>query len=252
MEIKSESEINNKFKNAFNKLVLLDYDGTLVNLTAKPDKAKLTLEITDIIRRLISQRGTEIFIITGRRHEDIDRFLDHIPINIIAEHGAIIKEDGKWKNQELISDSWKKSVIPVMNQISDSCPGSFIEEKIYSLAWHYRNAESDDGYSSSRELIRILTNIIGPYNLKILDGNKVVEILSDSIGKGRAVKKLDEQNKYDFILSIGDDATDEEMFEYFQNHPNAYTIKVGDGETSAKYKLNDISEVVSLLKKMSG
>jgi trehalose 6-phosphate synthase/phosphatase len=252
MDIKSEAEINKKFKKALNKLVLLDYDGTLVNYTATPDKAKLTLEITDIIRRLIGLQGMEIFIITGRRHEDIDRFLDHIPINIIAEHGAIIKEDGMWKNQEVISDSWKKSVIPVMNQISDSCPGSFIEEKIYSLAWHYRNAESEAGYSGSRELIRILTNIIGPYNLKILDGNKVVEILSDSIGKGRAVKKLDEKNIHDFILSIGDDATDEEMFEYFQNHSNAYTIKVGEGETSAKYKLNDISEVISLLKKMSG
>jgi trehalose 6-phosphate synthase/phosphatase len=252
MDIKSEAEINKKFENALNKLVLLDYDGTLVNYTTTPEKAKLTLEITDIIRRLINLPGMEIFIITGRRHEDIDRFLDHIPINIIAEHGAIIKENGMWKNQELIADSWKKSVISVMNQITDTCPGSFIEEKFYSLAWHYRNAEPDSGYTSSRELIRLMNNIIGTYGLKILDGNKVVEILSDSIGKGKAVKKLDEQNIYDFILSIGDDATDEEMFEYFQNHSNAYTIKVGEGDTFAKYKLNDISEVVSLLKKMSG
>jgi trehalose 6-phosphate synthase/phosphatase len=252
MDLKSEAEINKKFENALNKLVLLDYDGTLVNYTATPEKAKLTLEITDIIRRLISLPGMEIFIITGRRHEDIDRFLDHIPINIIAEHGAIIKENGKWKNQELIGDSWKKSVISVMNQITDICPGSFIEEKIYSLAWHYRNAEPDSGYTSSRELIRLMNNVVGTYGLKILDGNKVVEILSDSIGKGKAAKKLDEQNIYDFILSIGDDATDEEMFEYFKNHSNAYTIKVGEGDTFAKYKLNDISEVVALLKKMSG
>jgi trehalose 6-phosphate synthase/phosphatase len=252
MDIKSEAEINKKFENALNKLVLLDYDGTLVNYTTTPEKAKLTLEITGIIRKLINLPGMEIFIITGRRHEDIDRFLDHIPINIIAEHGAIIKENGMWKNQELIADSWKKSVISVMNQITDTCPGSFIEEKFYSLAWHYRNAEPDSGYTSSRELIRLMNNIIGTYGLKILDGNKVVEILSDSIGKGKAVKKLDEQNIYDFILSIGDDATDEEMFEYFQNHSNAYTIKVGEGDTFAKYKLNDISEVVSLLKKMSG
>jgi trehalose 6-phosphate synthase/phosphatase len=252
MDSNTETEINNKFKNANNKLVLLDYDGTLVNLTATPDKAKLTLEITAIIRKLICLPGMEIFIITGRRHEDIDRFLDHIPINIIAEHGAIIKENGQWKSQKKIGDSWKKSILPVMNQITDSCPGSFIEEKIYSLAWHYRNADSDSGNKSSRELIRQLATKIGTYDLKILDGNKVVEILSDSIGKGRAVKKLNEQNIYDFILSIGDDATDEEMFEYFQNSSNAYTIKVGEGETFAKFKLNDISEVISLLKKMAG
>jgi trehalose 6-phosphate synthase/phosphatase len=252
MDIKTVAEINDKFKKSLNKLVLLDYDGTLVNITATPDKAKLSREITDIIRRLICLPGIQIFIITGRGHEDIDRFLDHIPINIIAEHGAIIKENGEWKNQEQISDSWKKSVIPVMNLMTDACPGSFIEEKIYSLAWHYRNVESDAGYKSSRELIRHLDNLIGTYGLKILDGNKVVEVLSDSIGKGKAVRKLDEKNIYEFILSIGDDTTDEEMFEYFQDHSNAYTIKVGEGETFAKFKLNDISEVVSLLKKMSG
>jgi trehalose 6-phosphate synthase/phosphatase len=251
MDSKTEAEINIKFQNAINKLVLLDYDGTLVNYTTTPDKAKLTREITDILRKLICLPGMEIFIITGRGHEDIDRFLDHIPINIIAEHGAIKKENGEWKNQEQKSDSWKKSIIPVMNKITEACPGSFIEEKNYSLAWHYRNAESDTGYKSSRELIRFMNNEIGNYGLKILDGNKVVEVLSDSIGKGRAVKKLYEKNAYDFILSIGDDATDEEMFEYFQNHSNAYTIKVGAGETFAKFKLNDISEVVSLLKKMS-
>ena len=251
MDSKTEAEINKKFKNALNKLVLLDYDGTLVNLTATPEKAKLTREITEIIRKLISLPGMEIFIITGRSHDDIDKFLDHIPINIIAEHGAIIKENGQWKTREQKSDLWKQSVIPLMNQITEACPGSFIEEKIYSLAWHYRNAESDAGYKSSRELIRILSEIIGNHDLKILDGNKVVEILSDSIGKGRAVKRLYEQNIYDFILSIGDDTTDEEMFEYFQNHSNAYTIKVGEGETFAKFKLNDISEVISLLKKMS-
>ena len=69
--------------------------------------------------------------------------------------------------------------------------------------------------------------------------------------KGIAVKKLFEQNNYDFILSIGDDATDEEMFEFFLHNPNAFTIKVGNGDTFAKYKLAGINDVVSLLKHLS-
>ncbi len=251
MDSKTEAEINEKFKSATNRLVLLDYDGTLVKHTAIPDMAKLPAEISDIIRKLVHNPQTEIFIITGRGHEDIDKFLNHIPINIIAEHGAMVKEDGVWRNQIIDNFEWKKTIIPILNQITVKCAESFIEEKYFSLTWHYRNADPDLGYASSRELIHLLEKEIQAFNLKILDGNKVVEILTNETGKGRAVKKLFEQNQYDFILSIGDDVTDEEMFEYFLQHSNAFTIKVGEGLTFARYKLNNIKEVASLLKQLS-
>ena len=78
-----------------------------------------------------------------------------------------------------------------------------------------------------------------------------MEILTNGNGKGYAVKKLIEQNRYDFVLSIGDDTTDEEMFEFLLHKSDAYTIKVGEGSTSAKSKLNTINDVASLLKQMS-
>jgi trehalose 6-phosphate synthase/phosphatase len=251
MDVKIEAEIIKKYKNATNRLILLDYDGTLVNYTSLPATAILTKEITMIIKKLVRNPNTELFIITGRSHEDIDRFLNHIPINIIAEHGAVVKKDGKWKNQIKVNSSWKKTIIPFLNAAITKCPESYVEEKKFSLTWHYRNTEPVLGYSSSRELIHLLEKVIHPFNLKILDGNKVVEILTNKTGKGRAVKNLYEQNRYDFILSIGDDATDEEMFEFFLNKSVAFTIKVGDGLTRAKAKLNTINDVASLLKQMS-
>jgi trehalose 6-phosphate synthase/phosphatase len=142
--------------------------------------------------------------------------------------------------------------MPVLKQITDACPKSYVEEKKFSLTWHYRNVDPDLGYSSSRELIHLLQEIIHSYNLKILDGNKVVEILTNDTGKGSAVKKLFEQHSYDFVLSIGDDATDEEMFEFFLNYSNAFTVKVGEGPTHARYRLKSINEVASLLKILSG
>jgi trehalose 6-phosphate synthase/phosphatase len=242
MDNRIEAEINEKFRSATNRLVLLDYDGTLVNHTTEPETARISERISDIIRKLIDSPHTKIFIITGRGPRDIDSFLDHIPINIIAEHGAIIKDGGVWKNQ--INDD-------VLNEFTVKCPGSYIEEKKFSLTWHYRNAEPHLGYMCSRELIHLLKKVILPYNLKILDGNKVVEILMNETGKGNAVKKLLEKDSYDFVLSIGDDATDEEMFEFFLNNPNAFTIKVGEGTTCARYQLQSISNVESLLKKLS-
>ena len=251
MEGKTEAEISGKFKAAAKRLVLLDYDGTLVIHTNVPGMAKLPEEITCILRKLIKDPKTELFIITGRGNEDIDRFLDHLNINIIAEHGALIKRDGIWENKICGDNSWKKQIIPILNQVTANCPDSYIEEKIHSLTWHYRGMTNTSGYSCSRKLIEKLKKVIEPLNLKILDGNKVVEVMKEGIGKGRAVRQLLDRGKYDFILSVGDDKTDEEMFEYLEHNPSAFTVKVGEGSTFARYNLQNISEVASLLKNIS-
>ena len=254
MESRMEPEIVKKYRNATNRLVLLDYDGTLVNYTTLPDTAKLPENISDIINKLTENPHTKVFIITGRGHHDIDKLLYNLPVSVIAEHGAFRKEGGIWKNQIKINNSraWKEAVMPVLKQITAKCPKSYVEGKRYSLAWHYRNAEPDLGYTRSRELILLLNKIVYTFDLKILDGNKVVEILTNESGKGLAVKRLFEQGSFDFVLSIGDDATDEEMFDYFLHHSNAFTIKVGEGVSSAKYKFNSISDVATLLKHLSG
>ena len=245
---KTEAEIIQKYKNATNRLVLLDYDGTLVNYTIKPDTARLPEHTFDILIDFLDDPKTKIYIITGRRQVDIDRLLNHIPIDIIAEHGAMIKEKGIWRKQLVDNFPWKNEIIPILNRFTVKCPGSFVEEKIFSIAWHYRNADPEMGYADSREIIDLLRRITDSRNLKILDGKKVVEILTKDTGKGRAVKKLIEQNSFDFVLSIGDDATDEEMFEYLLPNPDAFTIKVGEGSTYARHKVKNIGDVVTILK----
>jgi trehalose 6-phosphate synthase/phosphatase len=251
MDNKELTELIIRYRDATNKLVLLDYDGTLVNYEVIPENARLPENLTDILKSLIEKPETKVFIISGRGHEDIDKLLDHLPINIISEHGAMIKEDSGWKRMMAANDLWKNSIIPILSQAASDCPDSFVEEKKFSLAWHYRNADSREGYSYSRKLIRILEKLILSYNLKILDGNKVVEVLTNEIGKGKAVKKLIEKKNYDFILSIGDDTTDEEMFEYLLHFSNAFTVKVGNGDSFARYRLTGINDVESLLKKLS-
>lgn len=252
MDYRSETEIIEKYRNATSRLVLLDYDGTLVKLTGLPETAVLPDNMTDIILKMVNNPRTRIFIITGRSHEDIDRFLNHMPVDIIAEHGAMVKENGIWTSQMNDSDAWKSAILPILNRITAECQNSYVEEKNYSLTWHYRNVDPARGYKCSRDLISHLNEIINFYDLRILDGNKVVEILTNDIGKGRAVEKIYEASDYDFVLSLGDDATDEEMFGYFINNNHAVTIKVGEGFTSAGYHMNSISEVSSLLKQLAG
>jgi trehalose 6-phosphate synthase/phosphatase len=251
MNKKEKEALITKFRTSGKRLVLIDYDGTLVNYELIPDNAKLPEHMIDILVKIAGNPRTDIYIISGRSYNDLDKLLGNIPVRVIAEHGTIVKENGQWKIQFHNNSLWKKAIFPALNQMTDVCPGSFTEEKNFSLAWHYRNIEPEIGYECSRKLINILKDLIHSYNLRILDGKKVVEILSTETGKGRAVEKLCHQDSYDFVLSIGDDATDEEMFEYFLDCPDAYSIKVGEGKTLAKFKVNAISDVESLLKQLS-
>jgi trehalose 6-phosphate synthase/phosphatase len=246
-----QNELINKYKKAGNRLILLDYDGTLVTYRPNPEQALPSESLLDILNRLAGQKETDLIIISGRDHPDIDSLLGDLPINIIAGHGAIMKEKGLWKNQVPDDIKWKDTIRPILAGMSQQCPESIIEDKHFSLAWHYRNTDRKSGFEYSRQLIRNLEKFSDRLGLKILDGNMVVEIMRKEIGKGIAVGRLLAKGKYDFILSIGDDVTDEEIFALFIPEKEAVTIKVGNGATNAKYCFSSVEEVVLLLKHLS-
>jgi trehalose 6-phosphate synthase/phosphatase len=251
MDYEEIAKLKAAFGKASARLLLFDYDGTLVDYTPVPATATLPEEICGMLRQLSLFPGTEIVIISGRGYRDIETLAGHLPLRIIAEHGAMIRENGDWKREVEDDGLWKKTVLPVFNQVTQWCRYSYIEEKNYSLTWHYRASEPESGYENSRRLIKLLKNILPSLGLKLLDGNKVVEVMKSVVGKGRAVKELVGNEEHDFILAIGDDATDEEMFEYFLAAKNAFTIKVGNGNTQAGYRFTGVSEVVTLLKHLT-
>jgi len=83
----------------------------------------------------------------------------------------------------------------------------------------------------------------------LLSHENIEKILK--VEKNSVNKNLVEKNNYDYILSIGDDKTDEEMFEFFLHNTNAITVKVGNDKTFAKYKLDNFNGVISLLEQLS-
>ena len=246
------TELVEKYRKGTQRLILLDYDGTLVTYFPEPGAALLPDHIFHLLTNLLNRPYNEVYIITGRSSTEIDRVLNNLPVNIIAEHGAMMRVNGLWKNS--ISDTclWKKSIIPLLNQATQKCPNSFVEEKRFSLAWHYRNADPELGHAISEELMKSVSQTVQSAHLKTLYGNKVIEILNVAVGKGIAVKEILENKNFDFILSVGDDATDEEMFEALSDIQNAFTIKIGTGETHARYKFEDILEVEILLQHLTG
>jgi trehalose 6-phosphate synthase/phosphatase len=224
----STKKIISAYKEASNRYIFLDYDGTVVPLVSHPSKAKPEDETLRLLQDISSCEKTTLTIISGRESKTLNEWVGDLPINIVAEHGAAIRNIGEpWVYEENHSESWKKFIRPTLELFSKRCPGSFVEEKNLTLAWHYRNVESDIGFLRSRELLDNLYHLIRNANLHIIDGNKVIEVRIAGIDKGAASKKIIAGKNVDFILAIGDDRTDEDMFRALAD--KAITIKVGAG-----------------------
>ena len=247
MKRADEKKIVEKFRKAGNRLILLDYDGTLVDYALTPDKAKPPGNLLNPLLRLGSLQHTKVVIVTGRTNEDIDRFFGSLPLQIIAEHGALIKEQSGWQQLTKNDNGWIKPFQELFAGFVALCPGSFVETKKFSLAWHYRSAETTLGTKTAKALVKKLKSENSIDGLTILEGNKVIEIRKSNVDKGVAVEYLMANRKYDFVLAIGDDRTDEDMFKVLEDNENSFTIKVGSGETFAKERIENVQRVIALL-----
>jgi len=114
--------------------------------------------------------------------------------------------------------------------------------------WHYRRAAPGLGSQRAVELIDTIEGYITNTSLHILQGHKVVEVKPSTVSKGRAAHPwLFAKPTYDFIFAVGDDITDEALFEAVPD--SGWTVKVGiPGQSKARFFLSDSTEVRTLLK----
>jgi trehalose 6-phosphate synthase/phosphatase len=240
------SSIIDKFKKAESRHLFLDYDGTLVPFTRHPKLAIPNKDLLNLLTILSSDERTEVTIISGRDRNSIDGWFSDLPVNLVAEHGVAVRlKNGIWKLEREIDHAWKQNIKPSLELFTQRSPGSFIEEKNNTLAWHYRNVDSELGFVRSRELLDSLHHMIRNAQLQIIDGNKVIEVRVSGVDKGSVARKFLEQHHYDFVLAVGDDKTDEDMFRALTDR--AITIKIGSGHTLAQYNCVNQNEVLNLL-----
>lgn len=240
-------KIFERFRGSGKKIIFLDYDGTLVPFEKKPELALPPDELRGILLSLVDLPDTEIIIISGRDRETLETWMSGIPVSIVAEHGAWIREQGNdWRLFKQAPNDWKPMIRPILEQNSDRLPGSFVEEKNFSLVWHYRNADPELAEIRVKELTDDLVNYTANMDVSVLQGNKVIEVKNTGISKGYAGLDLIGFYNPDQILSIGDDWTDEDLFKALPDH--AISIKVGLGPSNAKFNLKDYREVRDFLK----
>ena len=247
LNIEVINKIVQDYSLAHNRLLALDLDGTLIpsNLEGyTPDK-----ELLNLLKKLSNNSKNKIVILSGRQKYDLEQNFANINVGLIAEHGALIKRNGEWENIEPLDNDWMVKILPIIEFYMDRTPRSFIQQKEFSIVWNYKNVNKKLADIRSIELKNTLKNMAlsTNMNLNILQGAKFIEIKQAGINKDRALSFwLDEKN-WDFILTAGDDITDESLFEVLPNY--SYSIKVGLTPTEAKWYIDSSEKLIRLLKK---
>lgn len=241
--------ITKDFKKSRGGLLLLDYDGTLVPFAWHPQIAKPDEELLGILKRLSEDEKNEVVIISGRDKNTLQKWFSGLNITLVAEHGVWIKEKNEdWRMIKPLTNEWKPQVLSLLETYTDRLPGSFVEEKEFSIALHYRKADPELSSVRVNELTDNLVSLTVNKDVQILQGKKVVEVRSIGINKGTTAMHFISKNIFDFVLAIGDDLTDEDMF---KNLPEtAYSIRVGIPPSYAKFNTYNFKEVRGLLKEI--
>lgn len=230
---------------ATRRVLLLDYDGTLREVTNRPLDARPTPELLALLGALASAPATEVHVVSGRDRRTLASWLGNLPISLCAEHGFASRRAGatEWTVREDVDLRWLPRAEAILRELEVEVDGSEVERKPCGVAWHYRRVEPEYGEWRARELRLHLGEQFANEPVEILAGRKVVELRAAGVDKGRYVAGLDLRDA--FVLAVGDDRTDVDM--YAALPPSATTIHVGDGGERNMYRVESPAEVRAVL-----
>ena len=241
-------QLMDAYRKASKRLLLLNYEGTLVRIAVRPQSAVPDLELRTLLAQLTSDPANCVVVISGRSAADLQRWLGQVPrLGLAPEHGARWRLPGSdtWEGRSADAE-WKNTVRPILQHFVDRTPGSFIEEKEFALVWHFRTIEAEFADWLATELVAMLEGMLAETELRAYRGNKIIEVKPMWANKGALVTELvPGYADSAFILGVGDDLTDEDMFAHLPE--NAWSIYVGGGLSKARYSVADTERVRQLL-----
>ncbi|KAF8033842.1 hypothetical protein BT93_C0185 [Corymbia citriodora subsp. variegata] len=259
----SVDRIASAYRNTHNRLILLDYDGTLLP-KASIDK-RPSSEVISVLNCLCRDPENVVFIVSGRGKDSLGAWFSPCEkLGIAAEHGYFKRwtGDSDWEKCGLTMDfEWKKIAEPVMEHYIEATDGSFIETKESALVWHHQDADPQFGSFQAKELLNHLESVLTNEPVVVKRGQYIVEVKPQGVNKGTVVENListmqSRGKSPDFLLCIGDDRSDEDMFEAIArtvstpsltSTAEVFACTVGQKPSMAKYYLDDTSEVIKLL-----
>lgn len=252
------------YQRAKKRVLLLDHDGTLMapsSISSRP-----TDHVLATLRQLTSDPRNTVYIISGRARTELQEWFKSVPnLGLAAEHGFYLWTPGSadWAVQDPdMGFGWKEIVEPILQVYTESTDGSHIEAKESALVWHYRDADPDFGSWQAKELLDHLEGIISNEPVEIVAGQNIVEVKPQGVSKGKVVERilhdcLTASQAPEFVLCVGDDRSDEDMFTAMENMQfsphmpvEVFACTVGQKPSKAPFYVNDPAEVVSVLSKL--
>ncbi|KAL1327855.1 hypothetical protein HN51_037849 [Arachis hypogaea] len=259
----SMEHIVSAYKRTTTRAILLDYDGTLIP-QASIDKSPTSNSIK-MLNSLCRDKDNMVFLVSARSRKRLAEWFSPCESLVIAaEHGYFLrlKRDAEWETcGPAIDCSWKQIAEPVMKLYTETTDGSTIEDKETALVWCYEDADPDFGSCQAKELLDHLESVLANEPVTVKSGQNNVEVIPQGVSKGLVAKRLlsmmhEKGMSPDFVLCIGDDRSDEDMFEVITTSmagssatPRAevFACTVGKKPSKAKYYLDDTAEIVRLV-----
>ncbi|KAL2494682.1 hypothetical protein Fot_38439 [Forsythia ovata] len=251
------------YSKAKNRAILLDYDGTVMpqaSINKHPSQ-----EVISIINRLCDDVKNTVFVVSGRGKDSLGKWFSPCKkLGIAAEHGYFIRRstDEEWETCGQNTDfGWMHMAEPVMKLYTESTDGSYIEVKESALVWHHQDADPGFGSSQAKEMLDHLESVLANEPVTAKSGQFIVEVKPQGVNKGLVAEKIftsmaENGRQADFVLCIGDDRSDEDMFEKIGNAINGgvlsfntsvFACTVGQKPSKAKYYVDDTTEVINML-----
>lgn len=238
-----------RYRRSHMRLLILDYDGTLKKFTSTPGAlaARPDAQLLALIRKLHDQPNTKVVITSGRTKDIMEKWFHRFPrLSLVAEHGAWVKDHGEWEKSSSTFD--KRPYLRVMKRFAPRTAGAVVDNKEFSVVWHYRRVNPELAYVRNGELRLELEQIAEGTDIGIYKGHKIIEVKPKSLHKGVVAHEFSDRYPSDFVLAIGDDYTDEQMFSALP--PHADSIKIGPGATQAKYQVDRMENALDILSRL--
>ncbi|KLJ10610.1 trehalose 6-phosphate synthase [Blastomyces silverae] len=259
-----KAKLLSQYRKSRRRLFMFDYDGTLTPIVKDPQAAIPSDRVLRTIKTLAADPKNSVWIISGRDQAFLDEWMGHISeLGLSAEHGCFIRQprSDDWENlTEKSNMGWQKEVLEIFQHYTERTQGSFIERKRVALTWHYRRADPEYGTFQATECRKHLENtVVKRWPVEVLSGKANLEVRPTFINKGSIATRLVEEYKYglgqdpDFVLCLGDDFTDEDMFRALVNsnlpRDRVFSVTVGASskQTLASWHLLEPADVIATI-----
>ena len=219
-------------------LIASDYDGVLSPLVDDPSAAAPLDGVADVLARLAAVPGVTVAMVSGRGVDDLRTTSGFAgTLRWVGSHGA---EFDAPLPGELAAR--RDALREELAETVAATPGARLEVKPAGVAVHVRQV-ADRGAADA--LLEHLRATADP-SLTMKPGKDVLEMAVLDADKGSALRRLREETGAAAALYLGDDRTDEDGFRVLDGEHDV-TVKIGDGDTAATYRVADPSAVLGLL-----